>query len=186
MKTSRRRGVALLASAVSAIMLFGMAGLAIDVGRMYITKNEAQGYADSAAVSAARNLDGTASGLTKADTAISTSTNRWNFATAPFSGTVVEYSTDGLTGWGASGAVAPANIRYVRVTATVANLPLFFLPIIGTGTLASVKAAAVAGQQPARALTNGIFPYSPIAHVAGSTSDAVYAADPTHNFGFTR
>ncbi len=30
--------------------MFGMGGLAFDIGRMYITKNEAQSYADSAAV----------------------------------------------------------------------------------------------------------------------------------------
>jgi len=150
-------------------MLFGMAGLAIDIGRMYITKNEAQGYADGAAVSAAREFDGTASGITAAGNAVSASTNKWNFGTAPFTGTVVEYSADGSTGWSAAGAVAPANIRYVRVTATVGNLPLFFLPVVGTATLATVKAAAVAGQQPATTLTSGLFPYSPIAHVMGSS-----------------
>jgi uncharacterized membrane protein len=40
---------------VCAVVLFGMAGLAIDLGRMYITKNEAQSYADSAALYAAQN-----------------------------------------------------------------------------------------------------------------------------------
>src|SRR5882724_4797209 len=99
MRRSGRRGIALLASAVSAIMLFGMAGLAIDIGRMYITKNEAHGYADGAALAAARKLDGTAGGLTAADNAVSASTNKWNFATAAFSGTVVEYSANGSTGW---------------------------------------------------------------------------------------
>jgi Flp pilus assembly protein TadG len=173
-----------LASAVSAIMLFGMAGLAIDIGRMYITKNEAHGYADGAAIAAARKLDGTAAGLNDADNAVSASTNKWNFGTAGFNGTVVEYSTDGLTGWGGSGSVAPANIRYVRVTATVNNLPLFFMPVLGTATVATVRALAVAGQQPATTVTNGVFPYSPIAHVMGSTAEAVFAADLNHNFGF--
>src|SRR5436309_692787 len=107
---SRQRGIALLASVVSTIMLFGMAGLAIDIGRMYITKNEAHGYADGAAIAAARRLDGTSLGLTNADGAVTASTNRWNFGTSAFSGTVVEYSTDGSTGWGSSGGVAPAKI----------------------------------------------------------------------------
>ena len=75
---SRQRGIALLASAVSAIMLFGMAGLAIDIGRMYITKNEAHGYADGAAIAAARKLDGTAAGLNNAENAVSASTNKVN------------------------------------------------------------------------------------------------------------
>jgi hypothetical protein len=162
-----------------------MAGLAVDIGRMYITKNEAQGYADAAALAAVEELDGTATGVTNADDAVSASTNGWNFGTTPFSGTVIEYSADGSAGWSTSGSAAPANLRYVRVTATVANLPLFFLPIVGASTVATVKAMAVAGQAPTATVTSGIFPYSPIAHAMGSTAAAVYAADPTHNFGFT-
>src|SRR6266568_9181314 len=95
---SHRHGFTLLATAMCAVGLFGMAGLAIDIGRMYITKNEAQGYADGAAVSAARELDGAASGITRAGSAVFASTNKWNFGTTDFSGTVVEYSTDGSTG----------------------------------------------------------------------------------------
>src|SRR6478735_6104100 len=41
-KPSSQKGFTLIASAACAMMVFGMAGLAIDVGRMYITKNEAQ------------------------------------------------------------------------------------------------------------------------------------------------
>src|SRR6266849_3472741 len=70
---SHRHGFTLLATAMCAVGLFGMAGLAIDIGRMYITKNEAQGYADAAALAAAQQLDGTASGLTNADSAVSAS-----------------------------------------------------------------------------------------------------------------
>lgn len=39
----RQYGFTLMAAAVSALALFGAAGLAIDIGRVYITKNEAQG-----------------------------------------------------------------------------------------------------------------------------------------------
>ena len=51
-KHSRERGFTLVASAICVVALFGAAGLAVDIGRMYITKNEAQSYADAAAVSA--------------------------------------------------------------------------------------------------------------------------------------
>ena len=182
---SHQRGFTLLASALCALGLFGMAGLAVDLGRLYIVKNEAQGYADAAATAAAQQLDGTAAGLTNGDQAVSSSTNKWNFATTPFSGTLVEYSADGSTGWASSGSAPPANMRYVRVSATAKNVSLFFLPVVGSGSTMTVKASAIAGQQPAASLTNGVFPYSPIAHVMGSTAAAVQAADPTHNFGFT-
>src|SRR6266536_6330463 len=87
----RERGFTLIAAGACVVALFGAAGLAIDLGRMYITKNESQGYADAAAVSAAIQLDGTATGLANADAAVaasinpcapsSASANRWNFGT---------------------------------------------------------------------------------------------------------
>src|SRR6266404_7953132 len=98
-KNSRERGFTLLASALCIVGLFGAAGLAVDIGRMYITKNEAQSYSDAAAVSAALKLNGTAYGLTQADAAVAASPNSWNFGTTAFGGTVTEYSANGLTGW---------------------------------------------------------------------------------------
>ena len=41
-----KKGFTLLASAVCTVALVGAAGLAVDIGRMYITKNEAQSYAN--------------------------------------------------------------------------------------------------------------------------------------------
>src|SRR5882724_7580762 len=115
-KRSRERGFTLLASAVCAVALFGAAGLAVDIGRMYITKNEAQTYADAAAISAAVELDGTVNGLTRADSAVAASTNTWNFATTPFTGTVTEYSATGTGGWATSAAAAATagTMRYAR------------------------------------------------------------------------
>ena len=150
-KRSSERGFTLLAAGICAVALFGAAGLAVDIGRMYITKNEAQTYSDAAAISAAIELDGTADGLGRADAAVVASTNKWNFATTVFSGTVTEYSADGLTGWATSATAAPATARYARVTANVGNLPLFFLPMVGAATSSigfttTVRASAVAGQ----------------------------------------
>src|SRR5689334_15676447 len=130
-QNSRRSGFTLLAAGVCATALFGCAGLAFDIGRMYITKNEAQGYADAAAVAGALKLDGTAAGITASDAAVAASTNAWNFATSSFSGTVTEYSADGLTNWVTSGSATASTTKFVRVTATVNNLPLYLLPVLG-------------------------------------------------------
>ena len=105
----KERGFTLLASAVSAVAIFGMAGLAVDVGRVYIAKNEAQSYADSAALYAAQQLNGTSAGLTAADTAVANDPQKWGFATTAFSGTTTEYSVDGSTGWATSGSVSGSN-----------------------------------------------------------------------------
>src|SRR2546426_1551141 len=77
-KYSRKDGFTLIASAACALMVFGMAGLAVDIGRMYITKNEAQSFADSAALFAALQLDGSTGGITNADSAVANNVNKWN------------------------------------------------------------------------------------------------------------
>src|SRR5262249_42226866 len=97
---------------------------------------------------------------------------------------------NGTSGWATSGSAAPATARYVRVTANVNNVALFLLPVIGIANTATVQAAAVAGlsllgTSASSPLTQGLFPYSPIAHSDGATAAAVYASDPTHNCGFT-
>src|SRR4051795_13634109 len=50
----RNRGYILVATALSIPFLLGVSGLAIDIGRMYITKTEAQAFVDSASLVAAR------------------------------------------------------------------------------------------------------------------------------------
>ncbi len=185
------RGFTLLTAGICAVILFGMAGLALDVGRMYITKNEAQSFADSASLYAAQQLNGTSAGLTNADSAVAADPQTWNFATSAFSGTVTEYSTDGSTGWATSGNVTAsnvANVRYVRVTASVTNLPLYLIPVMGFSNIATVKAQATVGQvlqgtSSTNPLYNGAFPYSPIANVdATNSSQLPTTGDP---FGFT-
>ena len=42
------RGFVLVTMALGAVAVFGCLGLAVDLGRMYIVKNEAQSYADAA------------------------------------------------------------------------------------------------------------------------------------------
>ena len=182
---SPRSGFTLLAAGICAAALFGCAGLAFDIGRIYITKNEAQGYADSAAVAGAQKLDGTAAGLLASDAAVAASVNAWNFATLAFSGTVTEYSANGLTGWAVSGAAVPANMRFVRVSATVDSLPLYLLPVVGAftssiGVTTAVKAAAVAGiviEPPI------LIPFSPIAHDVVINNGVAGHSDA--NYGYT-
>ena len=57
---SRERGFALIATAFGLIAILGVAGLSMDLGRMYIAKNELMAYSDAASIAAALQLDGTA------------------------------------------------------------------------------------------------------------------------------
>ena len=68
---ARQRGYIMVATALSLPMLLGVCGLAIDIGRMYITKNEAQAFADSASLSAARQSFPFLSQTTKGCSALS-------------------------------------------------------------------------------------------------------------------
>ena len=185
---NREGGFVLFSSAIMLIVLLGMCGVAVDIGRMYITKNEAQSYVDSAALDAAAKLDGTANGVQAATAAVSASVNKWQFNTTTFSGSTVEFSQDGASGW-TTNPGDPANYTYVRVRATAQNLTLYFLPVVGSPQKTNILASAVAGQiltSGFTANTNaGMFPFSPFAHAEGTTSAQVLANDPTGNFGFT-
>ena len=94
LKRGKKRGFVLLATAASVIVLVGMLGLAVDLGRVYIVKSESQAFADMASLAAARELDGSSTGTTSATDQVtnlggggsvsSALTDRWNFGTQSF------------------------------------------------------------------------------------------------------
>jgi len=62
----KEQGFVLIVTCVALAVLLGLAGLLIDVGRMYIVKSELQAFADAASISAALQLDGTETGFSRA------------------------------------------------------------------------------------------------------------------------
>src|SRR5712691_9034010 len=56
-----KKGFVLVVTCIALAILLGMAGLAVDAGRLYVVKSELQAFADAAALSAALELDGTRS-----------------------------------------------------------------------------------------------------------------------------
>src|SRR5438046_725991 len=52
----QQRGFVLITMAVAAVALIGVVGVAVDMGRMFIAKNETQSYCDAAALAAALAL----------------------------------------------------------------------------------------------------------------------------------
>src|SRR5260370_2029305 len=78
---TRERGYVLLTMGASAVVLFGVLGMAVDIGRTFIGKSEVQAFSDSAALSAALLLDGTTTGITAAQAAVAANANHWNFCT---------------------------------------------------------------------------------------------------------
>src|SRR5260370_15904094 len=94
---SRERGFALIATAFGLIAILGIAGLSVDLGRMYIAKNELMAYSDAASIAAALQLDGTAAGITRAQNAadgMATGPHAmgWDFAAQPITGATLQYA----------------------------------------------------------------------------------------------
>src|SRR6185369_3617003 len=98
-RSGRNRGFVLVTMAVTAAATFGVVGLAIDVGRMLIVKNEVQIYCDSAAVAAALQLNGTPSGITRAAAAAAAIGNKWNFGTTAVPSPSVTFSLGSAGPW---------------------------------------------------------------------------------------
>src|ERR1700719_2385306 len=96
MRVNRKKGFILIAMSVFTFLLLAVVGMAFDLGRVYIARNEAQVFTDAASMAAAKQLDGTAAGVDRARAAVAAMPNRWNLGTETFSGVVIEFSIDGL------------------------------------------------------------------------------------------
>jgi hypothetical protein len=164
----RRRGFVLVTMALTTAGVFGVVGLAVDIGRMFIAKNETQVYCDAAAVSGAMALDGTASGINAAESAIAASTNKWDFGTRSLSDPLVTFATAPSGPW-VSGPNPAAGYTYVHVAVTV-PVTLFFLPLLVGQWTSNVMAEAVAGQISIASFSRGLAPYAAVStDTAGPT-----------------
>jgi Flp pilus assembly protein TadG len=174
-KQGNRRGFVVLVTAVSLIVLIGMLGLAVDLGRVYIVKNEAQAFADLAALAAARHLNGKQAGIDNAKNEVANSTNGWNFGNQTFPAGIraVEFGISSTGPWSTSPTGSLIGYAFVRVTVNPA-VNLSFLPATGSSYTQTVTARSVAGVVPASFPLGGYMPFTPFAH---------NNTDP--NFGFT-
>ena len=188
MKCLKRRknqsGFSLMLIAAGGSVMIGMLGLAFDLGRMFIVKNELQTFVDASAVAACRLMDGSQAGLTSAHNVAtagplgSSQPNGWNFDVNAISNITDTYATS-YTGTYDNYATASSgstnNYRFIKVVAN-ATLPLYFLAVIpGLPTAQFLQSTAVGGQQAQSSLSGGMLPFAPDAHNAANTT----------NFGFT-
>jgi hypothetical protein len=157
-----QRGFALITAGACCIVLVGMVGLAVDVGRLYIVHNEVQAHVDTSALSAALELDGTTAGFIRAQNTVTNNANRWNMATTAFTTTQTDFSTSPTGPWVDSPA-SGAGYIYARVRATVAA-PVYFTRFISPDRTKNVSAIAIAGQVSKTTWKEGLFPFSPLAH----------------------
>ena len=162
-----------------------MLGLAIDVGRMFVYKNELQTFADASALAAVAQLDGTQSGVQGADSTATagplgtTKPNGYNFDTVTVSTVTTGYASafaGTYDNYATASSAAVNTYRFLRVTAS-ANVPSNFLPVLpGISNQLALTALAIAGAQAQNSISNGgLVPFAPDAHNAADTK----------NFGLT-
>ena len=119
---------------LSALIIVGSAGLAVDVGRLYAAKAELSRAVDAAALSGVLEFNGQASGLTSAQTKAEA---------------YMVMNEPGLTATCNSGiasrvcVVPDGSTSTLRINASKSTR-LFFLPIFGIST-ATVSAKAISG-----------------------------------------
>jgi len=179
-RVRRERGIALIATAASLVVIVGIAGVSVDVGRMYIAKSELMAYTDAASIAGALQLDGTAAGITRAQKAAAGMASGpkamgWDFASKPVHGATLQFAKgfaatpnapDPAT-WDPNPA-SPADYRFVQVNAS-ANVPLTFMQAFqlfrsGSSTgLSRVAASSIAAQALVTTFPQGLLPFSPIA-----------------------
>ncbi len=170
----RQRGYVLIALSLGLVFILGMAGLAVDIGRMYVTKSEAQSFVDSAAFSAALQLDGTAAGITRATTAVANNPKQWQFQTSAFNNVTTMFGTTSTGPWVAN--PNPATNYYFAQVQTTVSLPMYLIGALGSSH-STIAAGAVAGRAGTTSVPGGEFPFSPYTRSA-SPDDA---SDP---FGY--
>jgi Flp pilus assembly protein TadG len=178
------RGFVLITTAITIVALIGVLGLCLDLGRMYIAKNELQAFADAAALAAARHLDGTDPGVTVARDTATGYPNHWNFGVAAPDSVVVSFAAASAGPF----VVNPQSgdgIQFVRVVAS-GIVTMYFMPgfsatapgaamlLLSLARQQTIVATATSGQFLVNTFKSGLVPYSPDAHDP---------ADP--DFGFT-
>jgi len=160
----RCRGYLLVAFSISLFFLLGVIGLAVDVGRMYVTKSEAQSFVDAAALNAAVKLAQSPGGFAGATAAAAATPKKWDFGNNAFTNVVTKYGTvpsdTFILNPPASGHTA-SQYTFAQVTARV-SLPLYLIGVLVSSNTSSIAASAVAGGQAITGFAGGEFPFSPV------------------------
>src|SRR5579859_5440472 len=142
----RNRGFVLITMAVITVALVGALGMAVDVGRAFIAKNETQAFCDAASMAAVLKLDGSSSGISNAKTAVANTTNAWNMDTASVTNPTVDFATSVSGPWSTNPTPA-TGYTFARVQATVA-LPFYFVPVVTGSFTQNVYSVSIAAQIP--------------------------------------
>jgi Flp pilus assembly protein TadG len=149
---SRQHGAVAIIVALSLVVLIGMLGLVIDLGHLYVTKTELQNAADAAALSGAKELDGTLDGVNAASASAIEAARRnkydLNAKVVTITGANIEYSNSPDGPWvGLAAAQArPDNKTFLKVDTGSQSLNTWFIHVVpGAPSSTATFGMAVAG-----------------------------------------
>src|SRR5579864_3346759 len=132
----RENGFVLIVTCIVLAILLGLAGLGIDIARMYVIQSELQAFSAAAALSAALHLDGTERGIARARAAASEPATgshamKWDLGTQPVTDITTSFPKNDSTS--------------VRVIVS-APAPLIFLRALSAGKsgFATIATSSVA------------------------------------------
>jgi uncharacterized membrane protein len=148
----------LIAMSITMLLLLAVMGLAFDLGRIYIARNEAQVFTDAAAMTAASKLDGTTAGIERAREAVNRLPMRWNLGTKEFTGVIIEFGREDVQAAGVQGDTSKwerdpkdaARVTMARVTAPENSVEITFLRAVGGPKAFTVPANSTAASNPVR------------------------------------
>lgn len=151
----RQQGAVAIIVGLALAVMIGFVGLALDLGKLYVTRSELQNSADACALSAARDLTSAISlQVSEAD---GIAAGHSNFAF--FQQNAVQMQTDSNVTFSDSltnpfltktAVATPANIKYVKCTAQLSNIAHWFIEVLNTipgvqvANAAQVSASAIA------------------------------------------
>jgi hypothetical protein len=149
---SRQQGAVAIIVAICLTLLIAMIGLVVDLGHMFVIKTELQNAADACALAAARELDGNANSLERAENAGITIGQRNNVdlqnTEVSISPADVTFSVDNVS-YVSQDAGALISSKYVMCTLRRSGIAMWFMQVVGFSNQA-VAARAVATLQPAQ------------------------------------
>ncbi|PMS38666.1 putative Flp pilus-assembly TadE/G-like protein [Trinickia symbiotica] len=157
----RQGGAVMVLVALAMIALVGFVGLALDLGKLYVTRSELQNSADSCALAAARDVDGvTPLAVSEAAGIAAGNINRAFFQSAAVSMTVdnnVTYATSSSGPFQSKDSTSGtlAQIGYVQCTTAVTGIANWLIQVlnllpgvsIGPSTVSAVAVATTGHAQ---------------------------------------
>jgi len=173
MAPQRQHGAITIMLAMMLLLILCICGFALDIPQLTNRKSELQGLAAAAALSAARELNGTSAGVTNAMTSAANTANSGYYSyhnqAVQWSDNALKFSTSANGAWLDAGAAqaAPGGLMYAKVdTAELdeahGRVSLLLMRLFSASSIADMRASAVAGRRTIKLMPLAVCALSPV------------------------